>query len=143
MKFPLAHFHYDRFDTPDDERYGRWSVNFATNPQGDVDRAVMSLDEGEVTFTRRPDTVDPGLLARLAGAYETPTGIKFKVVLKEDGYLYLIFTGRPEQQLLPYKGLAFRIKEFSDVTFEFVVENGVVKAFKQRDPSGEYTFKRL
>jgi hypothetical protein len=142
IALPLSHFHYDRFDTPDDERYGRWSVNFATNPQGDVDRAVMSLDEGEVAFTRRAETVDPGLLAKLAGPYETATGFKFQVVLKEDGALYIIFPNQPDQALLPYKGLTFRIKEFSDVTFEFVIEDGVVKALKQRDPSGEYTYTR-
>ncbi len=28
IAFPMTHYHYDRFDTPDDERYGKWSVNF-------------------------------------------------------------------------------------------------------------------
>ena len=28
------------------------------------------------------------------------------------------------------------------MVFEFVVENGQVKALKQRDPSGEYVFHR-
>jgi hypothetical protein len=142
IRLPLSHFHYDRFDTPDDERFGRWSVNFLTSPQGDVDRAAMSLDEAEAVFTRRPETVDAAMLARLAGTYETPTGLKFSVVLKEGGGLFLVFPGQPDQELLPHKGLAFRIKDFSDVVFEFVVENGAVKALKQRDPSGEYTFNR-
>jgi len=142
IQLPLSHFHYDRFDTPDDERYGRFAVNFLTNPQGDVDKAVISLDEAEVTFTRRPETLDPKLLKQLAGTYETPTGYKFQVVLKEDGSLYLVYPGQPEEKLLPYKGLKFRIKLFSDVVFEFVVENGQVKALKQRDPSGEYVFTR-
>src|SRR6202521_356847 len=53
IKLPLAHFHYDRFDTPNDEEDGKWSVNFSTNPQGDIDKATMSLDEGEVTLVRR------------------------------------------------------------------------------------------
>ncbi len=44
IRMPLAHFHYDRFDTPDDEQDGKWSVNFLTNPQGEIDRAEMSLD---------------------------------------------------------------------------------------------------
>jgi CubicO group peptidase (beta-lactamase class C family) len=139
---PMTHFHYDRFDTPDDEQEGKWSVNFGTNPQGDVDKAVMSLDEAEATFTRRPETLDPGLLKKLPGTYETPTGAKFQVVLKEDGSLYLVFAGQPETKLVPYKGLQFHIKEFSDLTVEFVVENGQVKAMKQRDPSGEYVFPR-
>jgi hypothetical protein len=142
IQLPLTQFHYDRFDTPDDERYGKWSVNFGTNPQGDPDRAVMSLDEAEATFTRKPETVDPKLLKQLAGTYETPTGFKFQVVLKEDGSLYLVASGQPEDKLIPYKGLKFRIKQYADMVFEFVVENGQVKALKQRDPSGEYVFTR-
>jgi CubicO group peptidase (beta-lactamase class C family) len=142
IRFPLTNYHYDRFDTPDDERFGKWSVNFSTNPQGDIDKAVMSLDEGEVTFTRKPTAIDPKLLAQLAGPYETPNGAKFKVVLSEDGNLTLIYPGQPDEKLIPYKGLKFRIPEFSDVILEFVVENGQAKALKQRDASGEYTFTR-
>lgn len=142
MTFAMTHYHYDRFDTPDDERYGKWSVNFLTNPQGDVDRASMSLDEAEALFTRRAETLDPAVLKALPGTYETPTGAKFQVVLKEDGGLFLVFPGQPERKLIPYKGLRFRIPEFSDVVWEFVVENGQAKAIKQRDPSGEFTYPR-
>jgi CubicO group peptidase (beta-lactamase class C family) len=142
IRLPLGHFHYDRFETPDDETYGRTAINFLTNPQGDIDKAVVSLDEAEVTFTRKPETLDPKLLEQLAGTYETPTGYRFQVVLKEDGGLYLVYPGQPEEKLLPYKGLLFRIKLFSDVIFEFVLENGRVTALKQRDPSGEYVFVR-
>ena len=142
IAFPMTHYHYERFDTPDDERYGKWSVNFGTNPQGDVDRALMSLDEAEATFTRRPEKLDAAVLKELAGTYETPTGAKFQVVLKEDGSLFLAFTGQPERRLIPYNGFKFRVAEFSDVVWEFVVENGKAKALKQRDPSGEFTFIR-
>jgi CubicO group peptidase (beta-lactamase class C family) len=142
MTFAMTHYHYDRFDTPDDERYGKWSVNFGTNPQGDVDRALMSLDEAEATFTRRPETLDSSVLKQLAGTYETPTGARFQVVLKEDGGLFLVFVGQPERKLVPYKGLKFRVPEFSDVVYEFVVENGQAKALKRRDPSGEFTYIR-
>jgi CubicO group peptidase (beta-lactamase class C family) len=138
--WPLSHFHYDRFETPDDELYGRFAVNFLTNPQGDIDKAVISLDEAEVTFTRRPEALDPKLLEQIAGTYETPTGYKFQVVLKEDRSLCLVFPGQPEEKLLPYKGLMFRIEHFSDVILEFVMENGRVTTLKQRDPSGEYVF---
>ncbi|MBI3665039.1 MAG: serine hydrolase [Acidobacteria bacterium] len=142
IQLPLAHFHYDRFDTPDDEIYGKWSVSFSTSPQGDVSKAVMSVDEAEAAFTRRPSTVDPKLLQQLAGTYETPTGFKFQVVLKEDGSLYLAFPGNPEEKLIPYKGLQFHVKEFSDLVWEFVVENRQVRALKQRNPSGEFVFPR-
>ncbi len=142
IQLPLSHYHYDRFDTPNDELWGKWSVNFGTNPQGDVDKAVMSLDEGEVAFTRRPQALDPKLVQQLVGTYETPTGVKFQVVGKDDGGLFLVFFGQPPEKLVPYKGLQFRIQRFSDFIFEFVVANGQVTALKQKSPVGEYTFTR-
>ena len=140
MKLPLTHFHYDRFDTPNDELDGKWSVNFQTSPQGDVDRAVMSLDEAEAVFVRRAPTLDSALAAKLVGTYETVTGFKLQVVLREG--LVMVAPGDSDTKLVPYKGLKFRSPEFSDLLFEFVLENGVVKSLKQTDPSGEYTLTR-
>ena len=142
MQFPMTHFHYDRFDTPDDERYGKWSVNFRTNPQGDVDQAVMSLDEAEAIFTRKPETADPKLLAQLAGTYETPDGIKLQVVYNEATGLSLVAPGAPPFKLNLTKGLKFSTPQFSDLVIEFVMENGRVTGLKERDPSGEQTLPR-
>jgi len=140
--FPMAHFHYDRFDTPDDEQWGKFSVNFRTNPQGDVDSAVISLDEAEVTFTRKPETLDAKLLQSLAGTYLTPSKSKFQVSYQPGAGLALEFPGAPPQQLIPVKGLQFRTQRFADVIYEFVLENGQAKALKERDPSGEFTYTR-
>jgi Domain of unknown function (DUF3471) len=93
LRFPMSHFHYDRFDTPDDEQDGKCSVNFSTSPQGDIDKATMSLDEAEATFVRRPPTLDTAAAERLAGTCETPNGFKFQVVLKPNGGLYVVSTG--------------------------------------------------
>jgi CubicO group peptidase (beta-lactamase class C family) len=142
IRFPMTHFHYDRFDTPDDEQDGKWSVNFSTNPQGDIDRATMSLDEAEATFIRRPPTVEPGLAQRLAGTYESPSGFKFQVVIRPGSGLYIVSSGSPDQKLIAYKGLKFRVQEFADVVVEFVEGNGQITALKQIDPSGEYVSKR-
>src|SRR6185503_18481661 len=127
FSFPMKHFHYDRFDTPDDEQDGMWSVNFSTNPQGDIDKATMSLDEAEATFTRRPATIDAAVAQKLAGTYENP-----------GGGLAIVSSGAPEQKLIAYKALKFRVREFADVIVEFVEENGKITAVKQIDPSGEY-----
>jgi len=54
MRFPMTRFHYDRFDTPDDEIDGKWSVNFRTNPQGDIDQVVMSFGEAYSSGSPRP-----------------------------------------------------------------------------------------
>ncbi|MEW6364699.1 MAG: serine hydrolase [Acidobacteriota bacterium] len=144
IQLPLANFHYDRFDTPDDEQYGKWSVNFFTNPQGEVDKAVMSLDEAEATFTRRvpAELCAASTLNQYVGTYETATGARFEVALKEDGTLGMKFAGQPFRALIPWKPHRFRIKEFSEVVFEFVVVDGRVTELKQIDPSGEYKFVR-
>ena len=80
IRMPLSHFHYDRFDTPDDERDGLWSVNFSTSAHGEVDKALISLDEAEAVFVRRvpPALTTAATLRPYAGAYETPTGASSK-----------------------------------------------------------------
>jgi len=40
------------------------------------------------------------------------------------------------------KVLKFHVKDFSDLTFEFIMENGRAVALKQSDPAGEYINKR-
>ena len=143
FQFPLNHFHYDRFDTPDDELYGTFSVNFRTNPQGDIDSGVISLDEAEVTFTRKPPTLEPSLLEKLAGTYLLPDNkTKFQVLYQTGTGLSLSFPGAPPQPLILLKGLQFRTAQFANDIFEFVLENGQVKALKERDPSGELTYER-
>jgi hypothetical protein len=144
IKLPLSHFHYDRFDSPDDEQDGKWSVNFGTSPAGEIDRALISLDEAEVTFARRvpPELSRLETLRPYAGTYLTPTGAKFQVTIQE-GTLGLVFPGQPFRALLPWKPRTFHVQGFSDVVVEFLVEpDGTVTALKQTDPSGVDVLQR-
>jgi len=140
---PLNHYHYDRFDTPNDEELGLYSVNFYNNPQGDIDHLVISLDENEATFVRIPDTSlsNPATLTLYTGRYEFG-GYPIDVILKNENQLFVSVPGQPVIHLIPYKSRIFHTKEFADYTFEFIVENGQVTAMKQKDPSGEYEIKR-
>jgi CubicO group peptidase (beta-lactamase class C family) len=142
FSFPLYHFHYDRFDTPDDERYGRFSVNFGMDPQGDIEHAVISLDEAEVVFTRKPELPDSSTLAKLSGVYVQPDKTTFQVAYRPGIGLAILAPGGPPIKLLPIKGLKFRTEHFADQILEFVMENGQVKVLKARDPSGEYVYLR-
>ena len=141
---PLSHFHYDRFDTPDDEENGKWSVNFLTNPQGEVARAEMSLDEAAVVFTRRVPAAlsSVATLRQYMGSYRTPSGGTVDVVLRPDSTLAIRSPGGTFQGLIPWQPNRFRTKEFPDMIFTFTLENGRATSFKQSDPSGEYTFVR-
>jgi CubicO group peptidase (beta-lactamase class C family) len=142
IKMPLSHFHYDRFDTPDDEEDGKFSLNFRTNPMGEVESAEISLDEAAVVFTRRVPpalTADATLMA-YAGSYVSPSGAKIEVAF-QPGKGLSVRVGRGVD-LQPWRAHQFRVKEFPDLVISFTVEGGKVVAMRQRDPSGEFVFAR-
>ena len=140
IKMPLTRFHYDRFDTPDDEEDGKYSLNFLTNPMGEVDGVEISLDEAAVTFTRQVPAVlaADSTLQRYAGTYISPSGGKVDVTFQPGKGLSI--RGGPD--LLPWRPSQFRVKEFSDVVVSFTTEGSKVVAMRQRDPSGEFVFPR-
>ena len=70
------------------------------------------------------------------------TGAKFQVAFRPGSGLFVVRVGAPDQKLIPYKGLKFRIPEFADVIIEFVEEQGQITAVKQIDPSGVFVSKR-
>ena len=140
IKMPLNHFHYDRFDTPDDEQDGKFSLNFRTNPMGEIEGVEISLDEAAVTFTRRvpASLTSDATLQTYAGTYISPSG--GKTVLTFQPGKGLAIRGGPDLQ--PWRPHQFRIKEFPDVVIAFTVENGKVVAMRRRDPSGEFVLPR-
>ena len=145
IKLPLSHFHYDRFDSPDDEQYGKWSLLFLTNFQGEVDRVQVSVDENAITFTRRvpAELSSVATLGRYVGMYATPTGTKFNVTILPDSTLALQYANGQVQRLIPWRPERFHIKEFPDVVYTFIVANGKVTGLKASDPSGETTFPKM
>lgn len=140
---PLNHYHFDRFDTPDDENEGKWSINYLTNPQGEIDKLVMPVDEGEVIFTRKPDIsmTNPVFLAKYLGNYEL-AGQTIKMSLNEDNKLEIVIPGQPVYELLPVKVDKFKLKQFSDVLVQFVYENGIVSGADLSQPSGVYRYTK-
>ena len=142
IKMPLSHFHYDRFDTPDDEEDGKFSLNFRTNPMGEVESAEISLDEAAVTFTRRVPAalMTDSTLKMYAGSYLSPSGAKVEVAFQPGKGLSIRGAGGVDLQ--PWRPHQFRVKEFPDQVISFTVEGGKVLAMRQRDPSGEFVFPR-
>jgi len=138
---PLEHFHYDRFDTPDDQIYGKYSVNFSINPKGDIHSAMISLDESEVSFEKMPDESlsDPETLQKYAGNYEL-AGTVIEIALNKEGVLKAMIPGQPAYTLVPYKKHEFTLKEFSDSAIRFVLDGDVVKMMQSVTPGGTYDY---
>jgi hypothetical protein len=117
---PLQHYHYDRFVSPDDEIDGKWSLLFSTDAQGSIQDVRVSLDEKEVVFIRKADAklTDPAFLKTLTGAYELNGSVLNLVISNKE----LVISSAPPQHLEPYKGMTFKIREFSDQTIEFITD---------------------
>jgi hypothetical protein len=118
---PLYHYHYDRFMSPDDELEGEWSFLFITDAQGSISGFKTNLDQKEVEFFRKPDTrlSDPLFLKSLSGVYElNPDKITVSIINKE-----LVISTSPPQHLVPYQGTTYRIREFTDRTVEFILDD--------------------
>jgi hypothetical protein len=99
------------------------------------------LEEVEAVFTRKPETLASKLLEQLAGTYQSPSGARFRVSLT-GGRLHIAIPLQPADELVPYKGLKFKVLHNSDMVVAFSVENGQVKALKQIDPTGVFVFTR-
>lgn len=120
-ELPLFHYHYDRFMTPDDQLYGKWSLMFGTDAQGDISQVKISLDEKEVVFVRvaDPKLRDPEFLRKLAGQYENG-GNRAAIEFRSGE---LVVMSAPPMHLIPYKDNIFRIREFTDQTMEFILDD--------------------
>ena len=143
IKLPLTHYHYDRFDTPDDQIYGKYAVNFSTDPQGEIAKAIISMDESEVSFIKKPDASlsSPATLKQYEGSYEL-AGEIIEIKMKGDNKLILLSRGQPDYSLVPYKSHKFKVEEFSDLSIEFIVESNEVKKMKFVTPGGAYEYIR-
>jgi CubicO group peptidase (beta-lactamase class C family) len=141
IHLPLEHYHYDRFVSADDEIYGKWPLTFILDAQGNVQQVRISMDEKEVTFTKKADTKlsDPVFLKKLTGLYEL-NGSKIEVAISNN---QLILKTSPPQHLIPFKNNSFRILEFSDQSVEFIFDNaGTATAFKVTDNGTTYIFTK-
>ena len=144
IHLPLSRVRYDRFDTPDDEQDGRWTVNFLTGVNGDVDRAEMPIDGGVVVFRRRIPAAlaNVDTLRRFVGTYGSSSGTSIDVVLRGDSSLAIKDSRGHFQRLVPVQPNRFRVGELPDVLLEFSALAGRATAIRASDPAGELTFHR-
>lgn len=131
---PLQHYHYNRFDTPNDEILGKWSINFSVSPQGEISTAVISIDEGQITFNKKTDESLSSLeiLNLYTGTYEY-AGSEFEIKIKDNK---LTMLGTTDEVLIPYKKHIFKVEKFDDMQIEFTEKNNKISGLKYKAPSG-------
>ncbi|MCB0490409.1 MAG: serine hydrolase [Cyclobacteriaceae bacterium] len=121
VDLPLSHYHYDRFVSDNDEVWGRWNFEFATDAQGRIQTVTINLDEQDVVFTRTFDKqlTNPEFLRRLIGTYTSSSG---QVTINLEKTRLFIQSSLP-QYFAPYKNMQFRSESHSDQTIEFVLDD--------------------
>ena len=139
-ELPLMHYHYNRFVTPNDEDFGKWSINYEISAQGEINRATMSIDEGQVVFTKMIDASlsDPKILSRYTGKYDY-AGSEFEIVIKNGK---LVMEGPPDEVFIPFKENIFKSEKFDDLQLEFEMDGDKVIKIKYKTPAGVYEAMR-
>jgi hypothetical protein len=118
-------------------------VNFSVNPKGDIHTAMISLDESEVAFVKKPDESlsNPDILVTYTGHYEL-AGTVISISLTEEGILQMKIPGQPDYTLIPSRPQEFTLKEFSDNTVKFILKSGAVNVMQSISPDGVYEYMR-
>jgi len=145
---PLAHFHYDVFELPDDplNPLQGQKVRFTSDPNGVVNELHIPLEPSvsDIRFTRAPDAsmTTRAFLEPLAGEYQI-SGVVATVALQGDSTLTLTVPGQPTYTLVPLQGTTFSLKGLSGFSVEFKRSAaGAVTEVVFYQPNGTFVAKR-
>ena len=144
--YPLAHFHYDIFEIPEDadtpasgERF-----QFHMNKQGDIHTVSAALEpaaQEDIVFTRVGEKLSRDVLQSLAGDYAL--GELTATVALVGDTLRLTVPGQPQYELVPTRGLSFDIKGLAGFSAEFKKDDsGKVSELVFHQPNGVFTAKK-
>ncbi len=154
-KIWLQHYHYDVFqayevhktDGIDTTQPGGLKIQFTTSEAGEINAAVMTLEEGlkPMEFVRkpRPKAVTAAELKKYEGEYELAPGALAKIYVKGEKTLYAFVEGQPEYELVPTDKNKFVIKVLSGYSILFEENNkGEVTGLSFIQPNGTFKAKK-
>ena len=130
LVFPLQHYHYDRFDTPDSDDE-IWCITFSTTERGHVDQFTTSYAECALTFYRQSPMLDFDAMHRLTGKYQNESGVVLTVAVGEDDCLWLAQPGYRNTKLSPYRMNQFTSASIPNSVFEFIDQDNVILSLEQ------------
>jgi hypothetical protein len=144
--YPLAHYHYDVFQIPEDSDTPAAGelFQFQMNKKGDISSISAALEpalQEDIVFTRAAEKISQDVLRTLTGDYLL-NGMTVTVALAGDS-LRLTFPGQPQYELVPTQGLMFDIKGMAGFSVEFTKDDsGKITAAVFHQPNGVFTASR-
>ena len=143
---PLEHFHYDIFQTTD-EQLGQRKVTFSYDQHGHIDRLAIPFEPAvdDIVFSRVSDESmrQREFLEPLVGKYVLGTAT-ITVAFKDDRTLTLTVPGQPTYELVPRRDTLFNLKGLNgySVTFKYDASKAIHEVvFFQ--PNGTFVATRV
>jgi CubicO group peptidase (beta-lactamase class C family) len=126
MTLPMEHYHYDIFLATLKRFFFNSKVSFTTGLKGEIEGFSIALEPAvkDIIFKRATDKgmQEKSFLEPFVGEYEV-MGIVATVSLRGEKTLFLTVPGQPDYELVPYQGTTFQIKDHTNFSIEFKLDN--------------------
>ncbi|MBN1317142.1 MAG: serine hydrolase [Anaerolineales bacterium] len=147
MDMSLDHYHYDTFEMAYDLEEIVLKISFRTDAKGNISQLAIPFEAEveDIVLTRvaSPAMRQHDFLEPFTGAYEV-LGETMTVSFKRDDALSVILMGQPEQELDPYRGTTFKLKEQPNISIEFVQDElGTILEAIISQPGAVFNAKRI
>jgi|WetSurMetagenome_2_1015567.scaffolds.fasta_scaffold39463_2 CubicO group peptidase (beta-lactamase class C family) len=144
-KIGLKHYHYDIFETFENDEVPNTKISFFSNLKGDIDKATVPLQSGvkDIEFKRvvEKKNVDKSSLEKYVGEYEI-SGVVTKVNIRGINTLILTVPGQPDYELIPTGNNEFDLKDLAGFSVKFTELSGKITEIIFNQPNGIFTAKR-
>lgn len=144
-KADLKHYHYDIFESVENEDVPDIKITFYTNLKGDIDRVTIPLQAGvkDIEFKKVVEikNVDKSSLEKYVGDYEV-AGVVTKISIRGGNTMILTVPGQPDYELVPIGNNEFNIKELEGFSVKFTEVSGKITEMIFNQPNGVFTAKR-
>ncbi len=146
IAYELDHYHYDVFRMENELLGQTRKVAFSLDLKANVGSVAVPLEPAvdPVVFVRMPEETmrERAFLEPFTGEYQMEQ-VTITIRLKKEDTLFVLVSGQPEYELVPYQGTRFTFKGVPGVSVEFIRdEAGAVIEAKIIQPEGVFTAKK-
>ena len=120
-------------------------ILFLYDKSGEIDRVQIPMEPAvdDIEFRRRGDEgmISRQRIERLVGVYSSPRA-EIVVEAREGPAIWLHVGGQPSYELVPVRGMTYRLKSLDGYSVDFIEDDQGVTGLTLRQPNGSLTVDR-